>query len=257
MTALLDVQDVTVRYGGLAAVDGVSFSLAADEVISLIGPNGAGKTSLFNAITGFVRPSGGVVTFKGSPITGKPPHEIARSGLVRTFQKRSYFPDLTVWDNVTTAALQHHVHGDGARGRKRDARVRETADDVLALTGLQHRRHEVAQHLPYGEQRRLGMALALAIQPSVLLLDEPCAGMNSAEIDDVMHLIERLRARNLSIVVVEHQMKFVMGISHRVVVLDHGEKLAEGTPEEVRRNPEVIEAYLGRGARDDAAAAGS
>jgi branched-chain amino acid transport system ATP-binding protein len=257
MTALLDLEDVTVRYGGLVAVAGVSFSLAEAEIISLIGPNGAGKTSLFNAITGFVRPSAGVVTFKGTPITGKPPHEIARSGLVRTFQKRSYFPELSVWDNVATAALQRHVRDEGARGRKRDAAVRETAREVLELIGLEHRRHEEAQHLPYGEQRRLGMALALAIQPSVLLLDEPCAGMNPAEIDEVMALIDRLRARRLSIVVVEHQMKFVMGISHRLVVLDHGEKLAEGTPDEVRRNPEVIEAYLGRGAREDAATAGS
>ncbi|MGH3664966.1 MAG: ABC transporter ATP-binding protein [Egibacteraceae bacterium] len=254
MTALLELKDVTVRYGGLVAVDRVSFSLREDEVISLIGPNGAGKTSLFNAITGFVRPSAGEVRFKDTRITGQRPHQIARAGLARTFQKRSYFPELTVADNLMTAALQRHLHGGDGHGQ-RDRRVAETAEEILDLVGLAHRRREAAQHLPYGEQRRLGIALAVATNPSVLLLDEPCAGMNHAEIDQVIELIARLRRQRLAIVVVEHQMKFVMGISQRVVVLDHGEKLAEGMPEEVRRNPAVIEAYLGRGARDDAATA--
>lgn len=255
MTALLELRDVTVRYGGLVAVNKVSFSLAADEVVSLIGPNGAGKTSLFNAITGFVRPVAGEVLFKGERITGRRPHELARAGLVRTFQKRSYFPELSVWDNVTTAALQPHLHRGVMPERGRARAVADAADETLDLVDLAHRRDEQAQHLPYGEQRRLGMALAIATNPAVLLLDEPCAGMNPAEIDQIIVLIDRLRQRQLSLVVVEHQMKFVMGISQRVVVLDHGEKLVEGTPEEVRRTPAVIEAYLGRGAQDDAATA--
>lgn len=255
MSALLDVRAVTVRYGGLVAVDGATFSLGQDEIISLIGPNGAGKTSLFNAITGFVRPSSGEVVFQGKSITGHPPHAIARAGLARTFQKRSYFPELTVWDNLTTAALQRHLYRAVGDRSKRGTAVTETAEEILSLVGLDDRRSEQAQHLPYGEQRRLGVALALATDPAALLLDEPCAGMNPAEIDEVIELIHRLRARRLSIVVVEHQMKFVMGISQRVVVLDHGQKLTEGTPEQVRTNPAVIEAYLGRGADTDAATA--
>jgi len=254
MAPLLEVRDATIRYGGLVAVSGVSFTLDEDEVVALIGPNGAGKTSLFNAITGFVPLSGGEIRFRGERISGRPPHRIARAGVVRTFQKRSYFPELTVRDNVGTAALQQHLRA-GTAVRDRDRAVAATTEEVLDLVGLRHEAEEQAQHLPYGQQRRLGVALAVAIDPAVLLLDEPCAGMNSAEIDQVVGLIARLRRRRLAIVVVEHQMKFVMGIAQRLVVLDHGEKLTEGTPEEVRHDPAVVEAYLGRGAQDDAATA--
>lgn len=255
MNAALEITDLTVRYGGLVAVGGVSFTVQEDEIVSLIGPNGAGKTTMFNAITGFVRPTAGQVRFKGEVLNGLGPPQIARRGLARTFQKRSYFPGLTVRENLVTSVLQRrHRDGQGWSARWREI-AEQRAEEVLTLVQLESRRHEIAEHLPYGEQRLLGVGIALAIQPELLLLDEPCAGMNPAEIDQVIALIGRLREQRLALVVVEHQMKFVMGISDRVVVLDHGEKLAEGTPEQVRSNPDVIEAYLGQGARNDATAA--
>lgn len=244
---LLEVDGIRVQYGGLRAVDNASLELGTDEVMSLIGPNGAGKTSLFNCITGYVRPARGRVSFRGADITSNSPVDIARLGLNRTFQKSSFFPDLTVWSNVETAALEGEMHRRSGRVRSvRDPRVRARTEEMLELTELMGRRDEVARALPYGAQRRLGIALAIAMDPVVLLLDEPCAGMNAAEIEELITLIGHLRERHIAMIIVEHQMRFVMGISDRVMVLHHGKMLAHGTPQEVANDPEVIEAYLGR-----------
>lgn len=244
---LLDVRGLSIDYGGLRAVDQATLRLHEHEVISLIGPNGAGKTSLFNSITGYVQPAEGRVHFLGEDITGQDPVRIARKGLNRTFQKTSFFPDLTVWGNLETAALEGEIHRGTSRVRSvSDAAVQSRAARVLDLMDLEDRRHDQAAALPYGAQRRLGIGLAVAMDPAVLLLDEPCAGMNAAEIQELIQLIQRLRDTDIAMVVVEHQMRFVMGISDRVMVLHHGEMLAEGSPQEVTSNPAVIEAYLGR-----------
>ncbi len=245
---LLEVDGLTIEYGGLRAVDRASLRLHADQVVSLIGPNGAGKTSLFNSITGYVQPAAGRVTFLGDDITGRDPVRIARSGLNRTFQKTSFFPDLTVWGNLQTAALEGEIHrGSGGRVRSvHEDRVQARAARVMDLVDLGTRRDDQAAVLPYGAQRRLGIGLAVAMAPAVLLLDEPCAGMNASEIQELILLIARLRETGIAMVVVEHQMRFVMGISDRVMVLHHGQMLAEGSPAEVTSNPAVIEAYLGR-----------
>lgn len=244
---LLEADKVTIRYGGLTAVQEASLHLFQGEVLSLIGPNGAGKTSLFNSITGYVKPDSGTVTFLGEDITGHDPVTIARSGLNRTFQKSSFFPSLSVEENLRTASLEGELHrGSGSVRSVADPAVLARAERMMELVHLTDRRHDEAASLPYGAQRRLGVGLAAAMDPDVLLLDEPCAGMNAAEVQELIAVIERLKQAEISIVVVEHQMRFVMGVSDRVMVLHHGEMLAEGTPGEVTQNPVVIEAYLGR-----------
>lgn len=249
--AVLKVRNLQVRFGGLVALKGLSFETREGEILSVIGPNGAGKTTLFNAITGFVRPAAGNVLADEIDITAKPPHEITKCGIVRTFQKRSFFPTLTVLENVI---LGQHLQADvslreavlGYPARQKEQRARSAARELTEFVGLKDRRDTLAGNLPYGEQRLLGMAIALAARPKVLLLDEPCAGSIPTETETMVRLIGRIRGSVVSIVLVEHHMRVVMGISDRIIVLSYGEKLAEGTPSEIQSNPSVVAAYLGR-----------
>ena len=251
--AVLEVRDLSVRFGGIRAVAGVSLQVGAGEILSIIGPNGAGKTTIFNVVTGIYRPTAGEVHLRGHPISALPPHARARLGVARTFQNIRLFRDLTVGENVRVARYGRTRAGllgallrtPGFRRDRRetDARVAALLDGV----GLRGRGGELARSLPYGDQKRVELARALAAEPSVLLLDEPAAGMSTAEADELMALIRSLRDRGLAILLVEHHIRVVMAVSDRVVVLNHGELIAEGPPAAVRRDPAVIAAYLGEG----------
>ena len=247
----LDVRGLAVRFGGVAALTGVTFSVRAGTITSLIGPNGAGKTTAFNAITGYLRPHAGRIVYEGTSLTGLRPSAIARLGVVRTFQKTSVFPTLSVLDNVMTGL---HLRGTSQlssillaarRVRVEEARLRGEANEIIDFVGLASRRHEVASALPYGEQRLVEIAVALAARPQLLLLDEPAAGMSGAEKDTVSALIHRIRDQGVTVLLVEHDMRLVMGISDTVIVLHHGAVIAEGSPATVRSNADVIRAYLG------------
>lgn len=252
MTALLEVSDLSRHFGGLTAVRDVSFALREREVLSLIGPNGAGKTTTFNLVTGFIRPSGGRVRFDGHDITGLKPHRIAKRGVVRTFQKTNVFANLTVAENVATGQyLKARVPYwrtwfPGRPVAERERMVRNEAERIMAFLKLDHRRDAPAGSLPYGELRRLEIAIALAASPRLLLLDEPAAGLNTAEAKELVQLLRVMnREWALAILLVEHNMGVVMEVSDRVVVLNFGQKIAEGTPEAVRQDARVVAAYLG------------
>ena len=250
---MLEIKQLTKHFGGLAAVDGLDMSVNRGEIVGLIGPNGAGKTTVFNLITGIYKPTKGQMMFEQADITGQTTHSIAEKGVVRTFQETALLSDLTVLQNVLVARHLHPKIGfweaifSTSRYREKEKYTLSRAMEVLQFLGLDTIKDELTQNLPHGYQRVLGVAIALSANPKLLLLDEPLSGMNASEVSESVAFISKIRSAGTTILLVEHNMTAVMEVCDRIIVLNFGRKIAEGSPEEVRRNREVIEAYLGAG----------
>ena len=249
----LRAEDIVIAFGGLIAVNGVTFNVPEGGIVSLIGPNGAGKTTFFNVLTGLYRPTSGNVYLAGREVTGKPPHRIAKLGLARTFQNIRLFNLMTAEENVMVAMHAHLRSGITSTvfgmpwQRREERRAHDTSRDLLDFVGIGRVRNEYARNLSYGDQRRLEVARALALQPNVLLLDEPTAGMNPQESAQFVDFVHRVRdEKKVSVLLIEHDMSVVMRVSERITVLDRGERIAEGGPDDIRSNERVVEAYLGK-----------
>ena len=249
---MLKCERLTIRFGGLSAIDCLDFEIAAGEIRGLIGPNGSGKTTLFNLISGLYTPTSGSIVFEGKPIAGRRPDEVTRAGIARTFQNIRLFGDMTVWENLLVgrhSRLKQNVFDDifsTAKKRREESLAREMLENLLKQFRMEKLRDELAKNLPYGLQRELEIMRAMASEPRLLMLDEPAAGMNPQETQQLMKMIQWIKKEfDLTILLIEHDMNLVMNVCERIYVLEYGSIIAEGVPEEIKNNPRVIEAYLG------------